>query len=204
MVAVRVGPHRLVPPRGAAGLTVLTEYYVDLWGQPSREAEFNIAGHDIEVHKWDADSNPQGVTMYATLGASVAAGPGSPAHRNEYYVGLLPENDDIAWPLAALASHSLTEGVRFQHGSSLILPETLWPGTAMSGFLLLEPVSETIPTLEIPGGNHIVFLQATPAYEEEIAYKARGAAALDRLLDYWQDHRVPHWDPRRGPAVPPG
>jgi suppressor of fused protein SUFU len=185
-------------------LTLLTDYYVDLWGRPSREAEFEIAGHGIEVYKWDADSNPQGVAMYATLGASVAPAPDSPTHRNEFYVGLLPENDDVAWPLATLASHPLREGVGFQNGSSLVLPEPLWPGTGMTGFLVLEPVSETIPTLEIPGGNHIVFLQATPAYEEEIAYKAAdGAASLNRLLDYWQEERVPHWDPRRGPALPP-
>jgi hypothetical protein len=181
----------------------LAEHYTERWGEPSREAEFDILGHEIEVYKWDAASNPEGVTMYATLGSSTAPAPGAPTHRNEFYVGLHPENDDVAWPLAALASHPLTDGVSFQHGSSLVLPEPLWHGTGMTGFLILEPVEEAMPTLQVPGGNHIVFLQATPAYEQEIAYKARSPEAFNRLLDYWQEHRVPHWDPWRAPALPP-
>jgi hypothetical protein len=81
-------------------MSTVGDHYIELWGEPSREAEFEILGHEIEVYKWDADANPEEVVMYATVGASASPTPGSPSHRNEFYVGLLPEHDAMAAPLA--------------------------------------------------------------------------------------------------------
>lgn len=42
----------------------------------------------IDVVKWDADANQEGVTLYATVGASARPIPGrDPGHRVEFFVG---------------------------------------------------------------------------------------------------------------------
>lgn len=46
------------------------DLYRPRWGEPSRQAAFRTAGDRIEVCKWDASVNDEGVDLYATLGAS--------------------------------------------------------------------------------------------------------------------------------------
>lgn len=46
------------------------ESYVGLFGQPSRNASFEVGPYRIEVFKWDAELTHEGVAIYATLGAS--------------------------------------------------------------------------------------------------------------------------------------
>lgn len=50
-----------------------------------------------------ADANPEGVALYATLGASARPMVGRDANlRVEIFLGLVPERDEVASPLAAL------------------------------------------------------------------------------------------------------
>ena len=37
------------------------DHYRALWGEPSREAWFRMFGSEVEIYKWDADTNPEEV-----------------------------------------------------------------------------------------------------------------------------------------------
>jgi hypothetical protein len=52
------------------------DLYVARWGEPSREAMFQVAGPNAEVCKWDASATAEGVALYATIGASAHPMPG--------------------------------------------------------------------------------------------------------------------------------
>jgi hypothetical protein len=149
----------------------------------------------VEVYKWDPEATPEGVALYATIGASELPLVGhDPAHRAEFFVGLLPAKDDIARPLAMLASHSAHEKTALDHGHTVIFLEPFWAGTSLRTFLVMRPVSEILPTLGLPGGVHVEFLQAIPLFQSELAFKkANGAEAL---LRRWEESGVPFWDPR--------
>src|SRR4051812_34553107 len=41
------------------------DLYRARWGQPSRQARFDVGEFGIEVLKWDAQSSPEGVALYA-------------------------------------------------------------------------------------------------------------------------------------------
>lgn len=71
----------------------------------------------------------------------------------------------------------------------------MWPGTEMDVFLVLRQLEEVLPTLELPGGVHVEFLQAVPLFESERRFKVgRGAKAL---LRRWEEVGLPFWDPDR-------
>jgi hypothetical protein len=74
----------------------------------------------------------------------------------------------------------------------------LWPGTDIHRFLVLRPIGDIIPTLELPEGLHVDFLQAIPIFDYELAYKAEHG--VEALLRRWEESRVPFWDPNRSPA----
>jgi hypothetical protein len=68
------------------------------------KAAFRVAGLEVEVYKWDATATAEGVVLYATIGASAYPMAGrDPEHRMEYFLGLLPPQDAVASPLAALS-----------------------------------------------------------------------------------------------------
>ena len=150
----------------------------------------------MEIYKWDAAANGEGVDLYLTLGASAEDMPGTePGHRVEYLVGLQPGRDDVASPLAALGLYARREGETVDHGHTVPAGGSLWPGTEMSAFLVLRQVGEILPTLTLPDGVHVEFLQAVPVFDSELRFKAaRGAEAL---LQRWQSAGTPFWDPRR-------
>jgi hypothetical protein len=115
------------------------DLYVARWGPPSRNARFEVDGLEVEVFKWNAEVNPEGVNLYATIGASVGPMSGrDPNHRVEFFVGLLPAKDEIASPLAALALYPTREGVALDHGHTVSADGPLWPGTDMRRFLVLR------------------------------------------------------------------
>jgi len=134
--------------------------------------------------------------MYATAGASDHVPKGYPAdHRLEFYVGLMPAKDEVAKPLAMLALDTMATKVELGHGHSVTFPEPLWKGTAMSGFLLLQPVVAVIPPLLLSDGIHVEFLQAIPVFQSEVSFKAERGA--EGLLERWKAAGLAFWDPRR-------
>jgi hypothetical protein len=174
------------------------DLYIARWGEPSRKAAFRVAGLEIEVYRWNAEANPEEVTLYATIGSSAhRMAARDTKHRVEYFLGLLPPRDAVASPLAALALYSKREGVAVGHGDTVSVDGPLWPGTDMRRFLVLRPLSNVISPLELADGMHVEFMQAIPIFESELAYKARHSAK--GLVEHWQRARVAFWDPGRLP-----
>jgi len=184
-------------------LTILeaaAKHYRRRLGPPSREAGFKLSGHEIQVFKWAVDHprNPAGVTIYATLGAStVLALATKPQHRMEFFTGQLPENDDIARPLALLGLHSVMYGTPLDDGHTVSYPEPLWAGTQIHGFLIIRPQSEILPALALPREIHVEFLQAIPVYDSEIAFKKENGVTA--LLARWEKAGARISNPDRTP-----
>jgi hypothetical protein len=152
----------------------------------------------VDIFMWNAEANPEGVNLYATIGASARPMAGhDPNHRVEFFVGLLPAKDEIASPLAALALYPTREGVAVDHGHTVPGDGPLWPGTDMRRFMVLRALGDVIPPLELPDGMHVEFLQAIPIFESELAYKSGHSA--EALLRRWEESRVRFWDPNRSP-----
>jgi hypothetical protein len=194
----------LVPPYRGAELNVVNavrDLYRARWGWASWQGTFRMAGLEIEICKWDAATNGEGVDLYATLGASAEDMPHAMAgHRVEYFVRLQPGRDDVASPLAALGLYARRGGETIDHGHAVVAGGPLWPGTEMNAFLVLRQVAEILPSLTLPNGIHVEFLQGVPLFDSERRFKAsRGAEAL---LQRWGKAGTPFWDPGRQ-AEPP-
>jgi Suppressor of fused protein (SUFU) len=175
------------------------DLYIARWGEPSRNARFQVDGFEVEIFKWSAEVNREGVNLYVTTGASARPLAGrDTGHRVEFFTGLLPARDEIASPLAALALRSAREGVALDHGHTVPAGGPLWPGTDMRWFLVLRPVGDIIAPLELLDGVHVDFLQAIPIFESELAYKAEHGA--EALLALWEAKQVPFWDSGRSPV----
>ena len=168
-------------------------HYIGLFGEPSRVAQFRNPKFALEILKWDADRHPEGVAFYATVGRSTQALPREElTHRVEFFTGLLPPEDAVAFPLADLAacSDALTPGSTFTWTRA----PALWRGTLMSSFLIFRPLKEIVPPLEVEG-VHVLFDQAIPLFPSECAFVVdHGAQAL---RERWQASRVPFWKPDR-------
>lgn len=178
------------------------DLYIARWGEPSRQAAFRVAGLEVAVCKWDADASTEGVTIYATIGSSAYAMAGrDPKRRVEYFLGLMPPQDAVASPLAALALYAERERVAVGHGDTVPAEGPLWPGTDMHRFLVLRPLGDIISPLELRDGMHVEFMQAIPIFESEAAYKARHSAT--GLLRHWQESHVAFWNPGRQPEPAP-
>jgi hypothetical protein len=140
-------------------------------------------GREIEIYKWDAEINPQGVCLYATVGMCehTIAGYDS-THRLELFVGLLPSQDSVARPLAMLALSPIIRGTALAPNHTVTFPESLWPGTEMHGFIVRQQLAEVVPPLLIDT-EHIEFLQAIPLFPTELIFKSKNGA--DALLKKW-------------------
>jgi hypothetical protein len=144
--------------------------------------EFEKDGTVIGVLKWQARTRTAGVTLYATVGASDLALPGiGPEHRQEYFVGLLPECDDIASPLAWLGVYAPSAAVALGSGHTYRGTDSLVDGYGFQGFLLLTPLTGEPAPIALPDGRHVEFLMTVPAFAER---------------------QVPFWDPNRGSTFP--
>lgn len=201
MVAPRLAFGCLVAVWRAVAVNVVEavrNLYRAHWGEPSRQAGFAKDNHQIEIGKWDASANGEGVTIYATLGASAADMPGAArGHRVEYFVGLEPGRDEVASALAALGLYARREGEQVDHGHTVPADGPLWSGTSMSTFLVLRQVGEILPALTLPDGVHVEFLQAVPIFDSERHFKS--THSVEDLLRRWEDVGTPFWDPRRHP-----
>lgn len=125
------------------------------WGEPTRYSHFEVGDLAIEVLKWDVSANPEGVALYATVGAS--SWPlleRHSSHRVEFFVGMLPGQDAIVGPLAALGLYSVRERVALDHGHSVPAGRPLWPGSPMERFLVMRPRSDLMPPLEAQVAVH--------------------------------------------------
>lgn len=170
------------------------------WGPPARSAAFQVGGLSAEVLKWP-ERTSEGVALYAAIGASAYAAPGRPpGHRSEFYVGLLPERDEIASPLAALALYGRREGVALGDGDTVPSDGPLWPGTTMAALLITRPRREIMPALVLDGGLHVEFLQVTPIHPSERRFKA--ARGADALWAHWEQSAVEFWNRDRPESVP--
>jgi suppressor of fused protein SUFU len=169
-------------------------HYRSHWGQPSRAAEFTFGQETYEVYKWDAATHPEEVNVYATNGASSYA-PASEKHRFEIFMGLVPAADDAAVTLAMAASYPSRQEAELGDGHTITFEEPVWPGTTMRSLLLTMPLELIIPDLTLEARAHVVFLQAIPLFESELALKKRDGA--ESLLARWRAARVRFWDPGR-------
>lgn len=175
-------------------------HYLETFGRPSRTATFTRGGRKVDVFKWDAEATEEGVTLYATVGASKHPMQGMPSdHRVEYFLGLNPSRDEIAGALAALGLYAIEEQVQVGHGHTVPAGGPILPGTRMTSFLVLKPLTAVIPPLHLDGGLHVDFLQAIPVFASEAAFVS--AHHADELLQEWQRSRVPFWDPGRQPKA---
>ncbi|MGV9566071.1 suppressor of fused domain protein [Streptomyces sp. NPDC003480] len=172
-------------------------HYLRAWGEPSREAAFSLGEHKVEIFKWNHDRTDEGVTLYATCGASRAlqSGPGA-LHRVEFVTGLLPEEDGIARGLAILGTYPLT-GRHLSYGESITLPDPLWAGGRMTSFLAVRPMEDLVPDLALPDGSHVQFMNVVPVFESEL--RLRNGRSAEWLIGELNDNGVAWWDPRRGP-----
>jgi suppressor of fused protein SUFU len=177
---------------------VVDKHYRELWGAPSRTARFRRNDYSVDIYKWEASVNREGVTVYTTLGASCYTMVGAPTeHRVEFFVGLDPARDEIASPLAGLALYAAEHQTVVAHGHTVPVGQPLWLGTEMSAWLVLQPLSEIIPPLHTVDGTHVEFLQAIPLYPSELAFKK--AHQAEGLLEKWRQAKVPFWNPDRKP-----
>jgi hypothetical protein len=181
-------------------IDAVRDLYRARWGEPSRQARFDVGEFGIEILKWAAASSPEGVALYATVGASAWPLVGrDPNHRIEFFVGLLPEEDGIASALAALGLYSVREGVALDHGHTAPGEGALWPGGAMDAFLVMRPREGFLPALDLSDGLHAEFLQAIPIYDSDRAFKTEHGA--DALMQRWEQDGVRFWDPGRADAL---
>jgi hypothetical protein len=172
------------------------DLYLARWGPPSREARFDARDYGISILKWAADATSEGVALYATAGASEWPLSGrDPNHRIELYTGLLPERDDIASAFAALGLYSVREGVALDHGHTVPNDGPLWPDTRMDVFLVTRPPEPLLPALDLSEGLHVEFLQVTPIYRSERAFKVEHGT--EALIERWKRAGVPFWNPNR-------
>jgi len=175
--------------------------YEQRWGRPARRARFATTEYSIDVCKWTPETNGEGVTIYATIGASNYSMPESdPSHRVEYFVGLLPECDAYAEPLATLSLYPFLHNVNVDAGHTLALPDPFCQGSPMHVFLVARPAPGFFAAIEV-GSQHVEFLQAIPIHDVERDFRA--ANGDGDLRDLWEREGVRFWDPFRRPPRSP-
>lgn len=171
-------------------------HLVETWGEPVREAEFRKDNFVVRILKWKASSVTQGVNLYATLGSSNYAIPGSDwAHRQEFFVGFLPECDEIASALARLGIYGQVSGHGIFSGHTYRSHHSLIEGSDLSGFALLTPLSGVPVPLLLPDGRHVDFLMAIPLFSKELDFAA--SRGIDDLLTEMESREIAFWNPRR-------
>ncbi|MFR9755049.1 suppressor of fused domain protein [Streptomyces sp. TR06-5] len=171
-------------------------YYAEDWGTPDREAFFQKGKYIIGVLKWQASDCTQGVNVYATVGASDYSLPGfGMEHRQEFFVGLAPECDEIASPLARLGIYAQLAGRSLAAGHAYSAPQGLIEGSDLSGFILLAPLDGMPAPVELADGRHVDFLMAIPVFKEELEFASKHG--VDYLMGAMESSQVPFWNPTR-------
>lgn len=171
-------------------------YYLSQWGDPSREAEFKKGDINIGVLKWSRRRSTGDVNLYATLGVSTFPCPGVEAsHRQEFFLGLLPEADDLASPLAMLGAHSRLAGEQIGSGHVYRSRQDRFGDTGLAGFIVIEPLDGMPAPISLDDGSHVEFLMVIPVFLDEVEFAV--VNGVDALLEMMETRHVPFWNPRR-------
>jgi hypothetical protein len=170
--------------------------YFRKYGEPSRTAEFvSRGGSRIQIFKWTEDQTGEGVTMYATAGASETLGDGTQSC--EFFVGLTPAVDEVAEALAEIALRGIGSTAVPSPGDTTTLSFPLWPGTRMQSMLFTDG-SELIPSYT-DATKRIDFIQLVPLFDSELDFKKKyGEKAL---WEKFESTKVPYWNSNRAPAL---
>jgi hypothetical protein len=172
------------------------ELYVQHWGEPSRRAHFQSGDTQMEILKWNSTVTDEGVTLYATLGScNYPTSNLNPDHRAEYVMGLLPERDDVAEMLAAVGLYTARNHDELDHGHTIPVEGSLWPGSKTDYLLITRPVAPLVPPLRHKSGAHVEFMQVTPIFQAERSYKVQ--FGVDTLLDKWMHSGTQFWNSER-------
>ncbi|WP_306210105.1 suppressor of fused domain protein [Actinoplanes sp. RD1] len=169
--------------------------YADLLGEPEAEMRFEQNGLPVSVLKYAPSPATGEVTLYLTAGISDLLQPDyKDEYRLEFYLGLLPEVDEVAQSLAWLGLMPQFTGVPLVHGNTWRYGEPVIPGYDFTGFFVLLSGDPIVPQIEVDG-LHVRVLTAVPLFTDELDYfRAHGT---DALWDRMEEKDVPMWDPRR-------
>jgi hypothetical protein len=177
---------------------LVSDVYHRHWGEPSRRAHFQTGDVHMEILKWDSTVTDEGVDLYATLGScNYPASTMHANHRAEYIMGLLPGRDEVAPTLASVGVYTMRNREDLDHGHTLPVEGDLWPGAKMNYLLITRPTPPLIPALQHENGLHVEFMQVTPIFASEKAFK--GEFGVESLLDKWMASGTPFWSPNRSP-----
>jgi hypothetical protein len=175
------------------------DHYKAVLGSRFRSKELQSEWGSLVVLRWEPQDNSQGVHLYATLEASDEELPLDPRHRAEVFIGLLPDadGDQVAQLLANVAFAHRSEGIAWRGARTYAFDRDLWPGSPMRT-AWIRSGEAIIPSLWLPEGRHVEFLQVVPLHEAELAsLKTMDAQSfIGRLADL----HVPIWDTFRPPA----
>lgn len=175
------------------GDVAIRNYYRELYGEPSREAEFIApSGKKIQVLKWDAEATGEEVSIYATIGASDEGQEIS----SEFFIGLSPEEDSIAFALAEIALHGNGTSTIPKSGDSITLSSDVWKNTKLTSFLFTEG-GEIIAPLD-RNESKVSFIQLVPLYSQELEYKKKNGE--EALWQMFETKSVEYWNPCRANA----
>jgi hypothetical protein len=131
----------------------IADYYESIYGKPKRTANYKSGDIDIYIYKWDQTG--EGVTIYATNGASGILG--NDQTSCEFFIGIIPDADEIAEALAEVAITGNGTLDIPSKGDTLTLPFPLWDGTRMQTFLFTDG-EELLASANIEG-KKISFIQ---------------------------------------------
>lgn len=172
------------------GSVAIRNYYSELYGEPSREAEFLApSGKKIEVLKWGAEATGEEVSIYATIGASDE----DQEISSEFFIGLSPEEDSIVFALAEIALHGNGTSTMPKSGDSITLSSDVWKNTHLTSFLFTEG-SEIIAPLD-GRESKVCFVQLVPLYSQELEYKKKNGE--EALWQMFEEKSVEYWNPCR-------
>lgn len=175
-------------------MSSIQNHYVRKFGVPCRTAEYTTSTNSVEVFKWNQSQTDEGVTLYATSGASTYLGDSSKSC--EFFIGITPEVDDIAEALADVAIEGSGSKQRPVSGDSITLSYPLWSLTEISSFMFTDG-DEIIPPIIIDS-RKINFIQLVPLYPSELAFKI--SHDEESLWKKFQKKNVPYWDSSRKSA----
>ncbi|EOX4412989.1 suppressor of fused domain protein [Vibrio diabolicus] len=178
-------------------MKLIYEHYLSLYGEPSRKARYETQdGKIVNVFKWDKSVTNEGVSIYATLGASEIINGDNESC--EFFIGLTPEADSIAEALAELALHGNGTNIIPNDGDSLTLSYNLWEGTVARTFMFTDG-DEIIGSIKNDDGKRIWFLQLVPLFDKELDYKKKFGE--EALWEFFEENCVPYWDSERKSGI---
>jgi len=169
-------------------------YYESRYGEPDRIARFTTQqGQVLHIYKWRAEGNPEGVALYATDGARFMQRSGKSGC--EFFIGLLPEVDEIVTAMAEVAVAGNGSQSPPNVGDTVSIPFLLeGPGSIHT--FLFSSGEVIMPRLD-NGNESIVFMKLVPLFPSELEFKKKfGEEALwdaFRARVVTKEHVWPHW-----------